>query len=169
MTMSTTELEQALRALRLSGMECDDEGPCAAKSPRMRMDFLEAFSWLVQRRTGSASLAPPRPALHPLRASRAQRPEGFRLDLQRAAAETRRARSGHAAVSRRERGLALDRAARHGEEPCRESARTARRATRLQSTVPRSASADRRPRRSPRTPGSSGPTAASNSRPSISS
>jgi DNA replication protein DnaC len=45
--MSTTELERALRSLRLSGMIATLE-PRALQVANQEMDFLEAFSWLVQ-------------------------------------------------------------------------------------------------------------------------
>jgi DNA replication protein DnaC len=47
MTMSMTELEQALRALRLSGM-IDTLQARALQVANHEMDFAEAFSWLVQ-------------------------------------------------------------------------------------------------------------------------
>ena len=47
MTMSITELEQALRALRLSGMSATMQAR-ALQVAAHEMDFLEAFSWLVQ-------------------------------------------------------------------------------------------------------------------------
>jgi len=47
MTMSITELEQALRALRLSGMSATMQAR-ALQVAQHQMDFLEAFSWLVQ-------------------------------------------------------------------------------------------------------------------------
>lgn len=47
MTMSITELEQALRVLRLSGMSATMQAR-ALQVAAHEMDFLEAFSWLVQ-------------------------------------------------------------------------------------------------------------------------
>ena len=47
MPMSTTELERALRSLRLSGMTATLEAR-ALQVANHEMDFLEAFSWLVQ-------------------------------------------------------------------------------------------------------------------------
>ena len=47
MTMSITELERALRALRLSGMIATLQ-PRALAVAAHEMDFIEAFSWLVQ-------------------------------------------------------------------------------------------------------------------------
>ena len=47
MTMSITELEQALRALRLSGMTATLQTR-ALQVANHEMDFVEAFSWLVQ-------------------------------------------------------------------------------------------------------------------------
>jgi DNA replication protein DnaC len=47
MTMSITELEQALRALRLSGMSATMQAR-ALQVAAHEMDFLEALSWLVQ-------------------------------------------------------------------------------------------------------------------------
>lgn len=47
MAMSTTELERALRALRLSGM-CATLQARALAVASHEMDFIEAFSWLVQ-------------------------------------------------------------------------------------------------------------------------
>lgn len=47
MTMSTTELERALRRLRLSGMSATLQAR-ALQVASHEMDFLEAFSWLVQ-------------------------------------------------------------------------------------------------------------------------
>ena len=47
MTMSLTELEQALRALRLSGMSATLQAR-ALQVTTHEMDFVEAFSWLVQ-------------------------------------------------------------------------------------------------------------------------
>jgi len=47
MTMSMTELEQALRALRLSGMTGTLEVR-AQQVAQHEMNFIEAFSWLVQ-------------------------------------------------------------------------------------------------------------------------
>ena len=47
MTMSITELEHALRALRLSGMSATMQAR-ALQVAAHEMDFLEAFSWLVQ-------------------------------------------------------------------------------------------------------------------------
>lgn len=47
MTMSTTELERALRHLRLSGMSATLQAR-ALQVANHQMDFLEAFSWLVQ-------------------------------------------------------------------------------------------------------------------------
>jgi DNA replication protein DnaC len=47
MTMSITELEQALRALRLSGMTATLQAR-ALQVAQHEMDFIEAFSWLVQ-------------------------------------------------------------------------------------------------------------------------
>jgi DNA replication protein DnaC len=45
--MSVPELERALRGLRLSGM-IDTLQPRALQVAQQQMDFLEAFSWLVQ-------------------------------------------------------------------------------------------------------------------------
>ncbi len=47
MTMSIPELERALRALRLSGMTATLESR-AMQVAHHEMDFIEAFSWLVQ-------------------------------------------------------------------------------------------------------------------------
>ena len=47
MAMSITELERALRALRLSGMRATLQARALAVSSH-EMDFVEAFSWLVQ-------------------------------------------------------------------------------------------------------------------------
>ena len=47
MTMTVIELERALRALRLSGMLATLEARALAVSTH-EMDFVEAFSWLVQ-------------------------------------------------------------------------------------------------------------------------
>ena len=47
MAMSTTELERALRTLRLSGMRATLEAR-ALQVASHEMDFIEAFSWLVQ-------------------------------------------------------------------------------------------------------------------------
>jgi DNA replication protein DnaC len=47
MAMSITELERALRALRLSGMSATLQARALAVSAH-EMDFTEAFSWLVQ-------------------------------------------------------------------------------------------------------------------------
>ena len=47
MTMSLTELERSLRALRLSGMSATLQARALAVASH-EMDFLEAFSWLVQ-------------------------------------------------------------------------------------------------------------------------
>ena len=47
MTMSITELEQALRGLRLSGMGATLQAR-ALQVGSNEMDFIEAFSWLVQ-------------------------------------------------------------------------------------------------------------------------
>ena len=47
MAMSITELERALRALRLSGMSATLQAPALAVGTH-EMDFVEAFSWLVQ-------------------------------------------------------------------------------------------------------------------------
>ena len=47
MTMSITELERALRALRLSGMGATLQARALAVASH-EMDFVEAFSWLVQ-------------------------------------------------------------------------------------------------------------------------
>lgn len=47
MPMSVPELERALRGLRLSGM-IDTLQPRALQVAQQQMDFLEAFSWLVQ-------------------------------------------------------------------------------------------------------------------------
>lgn len=47
MTMSLTELEQALRGLRLSGMSATLQARALQVSTH-EMDFLEAFSWMVQ-------------------------------------------------------------------------------------------------------------------------
>ena len=47
MTMSTTELERSLRALRLSGMSATLAVRALAVATH-EMDFIEAFSWLVQ-------------------------------------------------------------------------------------------------------------------------
>ena len=47
MAMSITELEQALRALRLSGMSATLQARALAVASH-EMDFVEAFSWLVQ-------------------------------------------------------------------------------------------------------------------------
>ena len=47
MAMSITELERALRALRLSGMSATLQARALAVSTH-EMDFVEAFSWLVQ-------------------------------------------------------------------------------------------------------------------------
>lgn len=47
MTMSATELDRALRALRLSGMSATLPARALAVASH-EMDFLEAFSWLVQ-------------------------------------------------------------------------------------------------------------------------
>jgi DNA replication protein DnaC len=47
MTLSLTELERSLRALRLSGMSATLQARALAVASH-EMDFLEAFSWLVQ-------------------------------------------------------------------------------------------------------------------------
>ena len=47
MTMSLTELERSLRALRLSGMSATLQARALLVASH-EMDFLEAFSWLVQ-------------------------------------------------------------------------------------------------------------------------
>ena len=47
MTMSITELEQALRGLRLSGMSATLQAR-ALQVTTHEMEFLEAVSWLVQ-------------------------------------------------------------------------------------------------------------------------
>ena len=47
MAMSITELERALRALRLSGMSATLQARALAVGTQ-EMDFVEAFSWLVQ-------------------------------------------------------------------------------------------------------------------------
>ena len=47
MTMSITELERALRDLRLSGMGATLQAR-ALQVGSHEMDFIEAFSWLVQ-------------------------------------------------------------------------------------------------------------------------
>ena len=47
MTMSMIELERALRALRLSGMLATLQARALAVGAH-EMDFIEAFSWLVQ-------------------------------------------------------------------------------------------------------------------------
>jgi DNA replication protein DnaC len=47
MTMSITELERSLRALRLSGMSATLQARALAVASH-EMDFVEAFSWLVQ-------------------------------------------------------------------------------------------------------------------------
>lgn len=47
MTLSLTELERALRALRLSGMSATLQARALAVASH-EMDFIEAFSWLVQ-------------------------------------------------------------------------------------------------------------------------
>jgi DNA replication protein DnaC len=47
MAMSITELERALRALRLSGMSATLQARALAVTSH-EMDFVEAFSWLVQ-------------------------------------------------------------------------------------------------------------------------
>ena len=47
MTMSITELERALRGLRLSGMGATLQAR-ALQVASHEMDFIEAFSWLVQ-------------------------------------------------------------------------------------------------------------------------
>ena len=47
MTMSITELERSLRALRLSGMGATLQARALAVAAH-EMDFIEAFSWLVQ-------------------------------------------------------------------------------------------------------------------------
>jgi len=47
MTMSITELEQALRGLRLSGMSATLQAR-ALQVTTHEMDFVEAVSWLVQ-------------------------------------------------------------------------------------------------------------------------
>ena len=80
MTMSITELERSLRALRLSGMTATLENR-ALQVAQQQMDFIEAFSCPRARRTRSAPLSSARAALHALRADRAQGPEGLRLEL----------------------------------------------------------------------------------------
>ena len=47
MPMSIPELQRALRSLRLSGMIATLE-PRALQVASHEMDFIEAFSWLVQ-------------------------------------------------------------------------------------------------------------------------
>ena len=47
MTMSATELDRALRALRLAGMSATLQARALAVASH-EMDFIEAFSWLVQ-------------------------------------------------------------------------------------------------------------------------
>ena len=47
MPMSLNELERALRSLRLSGMTATLEAR-ALQVASHQMDFIEAFSWLVQ-------------------------------------------------------------------------------------------------------------------------
>ena len=54
MTMSTTELERALRHLRLSGMSATLQAR-ALQVANHQMDFLEAFSWLVRACSSAAS------------------------------------------------------------------------------------------------------------------
>jgi hypothetical protein len=47
MAMSVAELERSLRALRLSGMSATLQARALAVASH-EMDFIEAFSWLVQ-------------------------------------------------------------------------------------------------------------------------
>ena len=47
MAMSITELERSLRALRLSGMGATLQARALAVASH-EMDFIEAFSWLIQ-------------------------------------------------------------------------------------------------------------------------
>ena len=86
MAMSVNELERALRALRLSGMSATLQARALAVASH-EMDFVEAFSWLVQDELDLAPLAAARSALCAVRARRAQRLDELRLELQPAAAQ----------------------------------------------------------------------------------
>ena len=79
MAMSIPELERALRALRLSGMITTLQAR-AQQVAQHEMDFIEAFSWLVQDER-SASIATSGAALYGLGATGEKRPEGLRLEL----------------------------------------------------------------------------------------
>ena len=128
MAMSITELERSLRALRLSGMSATLQAR-ALQVASHEMDFIEAFSWLVQDELDRrrSRLLDRRYALSGL----AERKDLKAFDWSYNPSLPKRdgARAGHAEVHRRARRRAAHRPARHRQEPHRQGARAARRAT----------------------------------------
>ena len=142
MAMSITELERSLRALRLSGMSATLQARALAVASH-EMDFIEAFSWLVQDELDRrrSRLLDRRYTLSGT--ARAQGPQGLRLELQPDASRSARCSSWPPSSSSTRARTRCSSAARHRQEPHRQGARAARRQPRLQGPLPRSPSADR--------------------------
>ena len=135
MTMSITELEHALRALRLSGMSATLQARALQVSAH-EMDFIEAFSWMVQDELDRrrSRLLERRYTLSGL---------GERKDLKAFdwSYNTRLPKRevlelGTLRFIDTKGGPAAHRSTGHREKSRRESARPARRATRLQGPLP---------------------------------
>ena len=142
MTMSITELERSLRALRLSGMTATLENR-ALQVAQQQMDFIEAFSALVQDELDRrrSRLIERRFTLSGL--TERKDLKDFDWQLQSEESEARHPRTREPEVHRRARGRAVHRFTRRRQKSHRQSARAARRATRLHGLLSRGPCAHR--------------------------
>ena len=135
MPMSIPELERALRILRLSGMIATLEAR-ALQVAQHEMDFLEAFSWLVQDELDRrrSRLLERRHALSGLPEHKDLKSFDWTYNPRLPKRDV--LELAHPEVHRRPRGHAHHRPARHRQEPRRQGARHRRRPARLQGPLP---------------------------------
>ena len=122
MPMSIPELQRSLRALRLSGMSATLEARALQVAAR-EIDFLEAFSWLVQDELDRRRSRLPERRFTLSGLPERKDPQGLRLDLQPQAPQARHPRARDAQVHRARRRRPADRPARHRQEPRRQGHR----------------------------------------------
>ena len=136
MPMTITELERSLRALRLSGMTATLENR-ALQVAQQQMDFIEAFSALVQDELDRrrSRLIERRFKLSGLTERKDLKDFDWCLQSEESAA--RNPRTGEPEVYRRARGRAVHRFTRRRQKSYREGARALGRATRLHSVLSR--------------------------------
>ena len=142
MTMTITELERSLRALRLSGMTATLENR-ALQVAQQQMDFIEAFSALVQDELDRrrSRLIERRFTLSGL--TERKDLKDFDWSYNPKNPQARNPRACHPEVHRRARGRAVHRFTRRRQKSHRQGARAVSRATRLQRVLSRSACAHR--------------------------